>query len=1248
MQYIQGRGLDAVLREVAALRREAGRVGTGGRERPDPLPAGLATGLMTGGYPDLPVTAAAGEGGPPSTPDPDGPREGRVASPSTGVAAVSAGRPSSDSSLRRGAVSPYFREAARMARQAAEALAYAHGHGVVHRDIKPANLLLDVQGTVWVTDFGLARAEGSDELTRPGDVVGTLRYLAPERFRGQADARSDIYSLGMTLYELLVLEPAFRASHGVQLIHAILHDEPRRPREHDPRIPRDLETIALKAIAKDPADRFPDAGAMAAELGRFLEGRPIRSRPVSLAERIWRWSRRNPGLAASSLLASVLAVLLLIGSVAAAWSYRQQRDAIRSEERERSAELVRSLLQQARAERISARPGRQTTALEALGRAARIAREVGAPPEDLARLRDEVIAVTALNDVSLVRTDSGLDLDPRSTAYAPDADRYVLLGEEGTIHVHRLSDRSEIRALGAGRPLAREWPILSADGRFLSVWAPPSSIELWDLERGEVPAAWPADVRGAAFRDDGRQLAALRADGELRVFGLPGLTESARRRLGLRVPVLMSHGWMALSGDGRRVAITRMGWGAVDVFDAASGRVVRAVPTTTPRSFGAVALDHAGTVLAIARDLAITTYGLADGEVLARLQGHQASGIVPRFQPGGGLLATSAWDLTTRLWDPIRGRPLATLVGGLLGWHRDRSELSIFRGRDLITYRLTPGVGRRTIDGRALGDPSDRNFYGPANASYSPDGRLIALPFRLEQGVRILRASDGMPLARVTTGYCDEARFLPDGGLLTYSLRGLCRWPIRRGAGGAWRLGPPEPLARIEQLGRVPSGLDVSASGRLLVVGDPVRTGALLLDPERPSRRTWLVPHARAYHVAISPDGRWAATGSGRPGPTGREVRVWDAADGSLAARLEAGDAQVAFSPDGRWLGAGGVGRYRFYRTGSWAPVSEVEHDWEDGAVPLAFHPGGRFAAIINSNRLVAWLVEVETGRVLAKLEPPDPGRIFGLCFSPDGRYLAVPQSDQRVQIWDLAAIRRELDSLGLAARWPDIFGGAAAGDPPAIDRIEVDGADRAGTIGLEIRLILHEALIGLGNAWDPRLDDAEALVERGDLWCRLGHWRLAAADYRAALARRPEALDANYALARLLAEAPGLGDSEEAVRRAQFAVRRWPQRLHFRWTLGLALYRAGRFAEAAAELEFNIPRSPDEAGLEGALLAMSRQRLGQAAAARAALAEALRWRAARPDLRPDRAAAFDRLVREAESVLAEALPDLPVDVFAR
>jgi hypothetical protein len=640
MQYIRGRGLDAVLREVAMLRREGGTARAGAGAGPDRLPAGLATGLVTGRFSGATVVPGAAEGVLPSTSQPDGVEGDLAATPATGATAAGADRPRSDPSGLGGGQPRYYREVARMARQAAEALAYAHGRGVLHRDIKPSNLLLDVQGTIWVTDFGLAKAEDSDELTRTGDVIGTLRYMAPERFHGQGDARSDLYSLGMTLYEMLVLEPAFRASHRVQLMHAILHEEPVRPRAHDRRIPQDLETIALKAIAKEPADRFADAGTMAAELGRFLEVRPIRSRRLSLAERLWRWSQRNPALAVSSLVAAALAVLLVIGSVAAAWIYRAQRDAVTTAERETAAsrdralgaqrqsqsELGRTLVQQARAERISGRPGRRDAALQALTKAAGIAREVGAPPDDLDRLRDEVIAALALDDLHRVETQSGLEWDERIAAYAPEADRYVVLGEGGTIHVHRLSDKSEIKVVRADRPLAREWPRLSADGRFVSAWSFSSYIELWDLERGEVPAAWPADARGATFRDDGRQVAALRADGELRLYDLPDMNETARHRLGVDVPLLMNYAWMALSGDGRRLAISRMYWGAVDVFDAASGRLVRAVPTPTPRYFGGVALDHAGTLLTFAHDRSVACYDLADGAVLAWLQGTRARG----------------------------------------------------------------------------------------------------------------------------------------------------------------------------------------------------------------------------------------------------------------------------------------------------------------------------------------------------------------------------------------------------------------------------------------------------------------------------------------------------------------------------------------------------------------------------------------------------------------------------------------------
>ena len=145
----------------------------------------------------------------------------------------------------------FHRGVAHIGRQVASALAHAHARGIVHRDIKPSNLLLDTEGVVWVSDFGLAKVD-EDDLTRTGDILGTLRYMAPERFRGQGDARADLYSLGLTLYELLVLRPAFDSPDRVALSEQIKTVEPPRPRSIDPRIPRDLETIVLKAIEKDP------------------------------------------------------------------------------------------------------------------------------------------------------------------------------------------------------------------------------------------------------------------------------------------------------------------------------------------------------------------------------------------------------------------------------------------------------------------------------------------------------------------------------------------------------------------------------------------------------------------------------------------------------------------------------------------------------------------------------------------------------------------------------------------------------------------------------------------------------------------------------------------------------------------------------------------------------------------------------------------------------------------------------------
>jgi eukaryotic-like serine/threonine-protein kinase len=281
MQFIRGRGLDAVLADLRHPRPAA-----------EPTPTAGAASARLSDSPDPAATELYA-----------GPADAPSSAPSTA--------PSPARLLNAAAGTPaHFKRAAEMARQVADALAHAHAHGTLHRDVKPANLLLDDQGTVWVTDFGLAKLVEHDE--SKGEVAGTLRYIPPERFRGESDGRGDVYSLGLTLYEFLTLRPAFDETDRSKLIHAVTQTEPPPPGRHNPAVPRDLETIVLKAIAKEPAHRYQTAGDLADDLQRFLDDRPIRARPIGPVERFRRWCRRNPALAGLTALAAVLLVLVAV------------------------------------------------------------------------------------------------------------------------------------------------------------------------------------------------------------------------------------------------------------------------------------------------------------------------------------------------------------------------------------------------------------------------------------------------------------------------------------------------------------------------------------------------------------------------------------------------------------------------------------------------------------------------------------------------------------------------------------------------------------------------------------------------------------------------------------------------------------------------------------------------------------------------------------------------------------------------
>lgn len=213
-------------------------------------------------------------------------------------------------------VRSYWDQVAVIGMQVADALQYAHDQGALHRDIKPANLLLDGRGTVWVTDFGLAKLLEHDNLTSTGDVIGTLQYMAPESIHGESDARSDVYSLGLTLYELLTLQAPFDESNPALLLKMVTEAELPPPRRQNPAIPHDLETIVLKAVSRDPDHRYASARQLGADLRRFLDDRPIKARRVALVERTWRWCRRNRLLAALTIVAgNSLLLAAVLGSI---------------------------------------------------------------------------------------------------------------------------------------------------------------------------------------------------------------------------------------------------------------------------------------------------------------------------------------------------------------------------------------------------------------------------------------------------------------------------------------------------------------------------------------------------------------------------------------------------------------------------------------------------------------------------------------------------------------------------------------------------------------------------------------------------------------------------------------------------------------------------------------------------------------------------------------------------------------------
>jgi WD40 repeat protein len=424
--------------------------------------------------------------------------------------------------LHRGPLPPA--RAAAYLEVVARAVHYAHGRGILHRDLKPGNILVDREDRPFVADFGLARwQEAPQHMTQSGACLGSPPYMPPEQIRNSSSitVASDIYSLGATLYNLLAGRPPFHAATSAETFEKVLHDEPVPLRQLSPTIPRDLETITLKCLDKEPRRRYASAAELADDLRRFLDGRPIKARPVGRPERLWRWCRRNPGVAGLSAAVALLALALMSAGVFVAWERRRGDIQIG---RESESNRRDDLLHQAQIYRQGSRAGRRWLALAALQQAAAIQ-----PGSDL---RDEYLRCLELADLRPLRDvtvpqDAGSGVHPLArfekgvppglyllaeAAGGATPQRLRILSDNGPVEIDLEGNSARGYVSGIG-PMKRP-AVLSPDGRFLiAAKADRPETDLWDLTAGG-PANRLTDRSGrrfaphcAAFSDQSNLLA---------------------------------------------------------------------------------------------------------------------------------------------------------------------------------------------------------------------------------------------------------------------------------------------------------------------------------------------------------------------------------------------------------------------------------------------------------------------------------------------------------------------------------------------------------------------------------------------------------------------------------------------------------------------------------------------------------------------------------------------------------------------
>jgi WD40 repeat protein len=943
----------------------------------------------------------------------------------------------------------------------ARAVHYAHQRGILHRDIKPGNVLLDANGEPHLTDFGLAKlVEKESTLTRTIAMLGTPSYMSPEQARGEAKQLTtavDVYGLGAVFYELLTGQPPFAGGTTMETVRQVLEKEPRRPSGLKPGIDRDLETICLKCLQKEPARRYGSAEALAEDLERWLNHEPIRARPITAAGRLLKWMQRNPKVATLAVLLNlalalgVAGVLMASMRLAAAnrdkdranvqlaknlrdFEWQKLDDLISSGKRSDALASLSAFLRQAPNDRVAA------TRLVSMMSGCNFAFPAAAPLRHGAAVNtlnlssDSRRLLTAADDGKARVWDLRSGRILTTLAHPLKVAAAVFAGDEQFVLTTCLDGTSRLWDCNADKiafefpkaPDARSPAILSYDRKRAALLETPSSVQVWDVLKHQRLGGLlrlPSEISVPSFSHDPRVIAIGSEDGRVCVWtGETYQTIGPRFKLSAGVTVLQ------FNPDDTFLAASWGGW--ITLWDTRSWTKLKEFQAHERQILWLEFSPDGRRLISTAFDEPLKIWDVASGKMVGQPIEAERPFAYFRLGPGGKRLATRSQGGTARLWDAFTGLPASEPFeheGPITDLRFDPN------GQFLITASQDGTAQVWDVQTRPPNALSIKTTDTYPCACFSPDGRQVIRT--TEQQVDVFDAQTGERVGKplVHTGQIYRMQLSTDGKrLATAGWDNVGRvWDLQTGE----QVTPPlRHQRRLYAIAYSPNGRVVATGSEDTTarlwdaatgqpIGPPLAHEADVVDVEfSPDSRALLTASTDAtarlwstdtgktlwpaplrhkgivWTAEFSPDGRRIITAS-----ADRSAVVWDA-----QSRLpltppmlhEAGVSGAHFSPDGKWVVTfSDDGTARVWDASNGDPISQpMRH--KDKLVDARFSPDGRsvFTGAVDG---VARLWDARTGYPLS--EPlPHSGGIAGIQFSPDGRRCLSIASREALHLWDV------------------------------------------------------------------------------------------------------------------------------------------------------------------------------------------------------------------------------------------------------